>query len=303
MKLFSLILPRLYRALLLLLIMTVAPAIGGQPPAIAIIQGQNAAPYQQTVASFKAAIQQARPDIEFIQSDDMKALQPSQLVFALGSAAAHQSHTELSDHALLATMLIDDQEVQDASQATGVLLKVSVQQQLEWHRRLLPNAKRVGVLYDPQLNQQWVTEAKLVAAQMGLKIIAVPVASAQELPSALKELGRNADSILGITDKTVYSGKTAKAVLLFSFRNRIPFVGLSDAWTRAGALYSLDWDYQALGEQCAAIALDILNGKKANSIKPQLPKTQLYMINLKTAEQMKVSISQQLIDGAAKVYE
>ena len=168
---------------------------------------------------------------------------------------------------------------------------------------MLPNATRVGVLYDPQLNQKWVDDAKRVAARMGLEIIAVPVNSAQEIPSALKVLGRTADSILAITDKTIYSGKTAKAVLLFSFRNRIPFVGLSSAWTRAGALYSLDWDYQELGRQAAVIALRILDGQQANKIKPQFPKTQVYTINLKTAEHMKVSINQALIDGAARIYQ
>lgn len=59
--------------------------------------------------------------------------------------------------------------------------------------------------------------SQAAAAKLGLEIIVVPVKTAKGLPSALKSLDRKADSILGIADKTVYSSKTAKAVLLFSF--------------------------------------------------------------------------------------
>ena len=141
------------------------------------------------------------------------------------------------------------------------------------------------------------------AVKLNLKIIAVPVKTVKELPSALKVLGRNADSILGIVDKTVYSGKTAKAVLLFSFRNRIPFVGLSKAWVKSGALYALDWDYLALGKQCAGIAVKIIDGKKTSRIETQIPEKRIYLLNLKTAKHMKLNIDQKLIEGASMVYK
>ncbi len=287
------------------MMITAVPASGTEAPVIAIMSGQTAKPYRQAMESFAAAVKRARPEVEIVRTDsetDSLVQHSPTLVFALGSKSVRKSLEEKGGWELLATMILSDKSLNDSSHATAVLLKTSPLKQLEWHRRFLPNARRVGVLYDPKRNQDWVDAAKIAAARLGLEIVAVPVKSAKALPSALKLLGRNADSILGIADKTVYSGKTAKAVLLFSFRNRIPFIGLSGAWVKAGALYALDWDYPELGRQCAAIALKILDGTKAKMIKPQLPDKRLYLLNLKTAKHMKLEISQALIDGASKVY-
>jgi putative ABC transport system substrate-binding protein len=178
-----------------------------------------------------------------------------------------------------------------------------IRKQLQWHQRFLPEAKRVGVLYNPQSNQQWVDQASKIADKLGLEIVAVSVATPRDITSALKSLNNRVDSILAIPDKMVYSSNTAKTVLLFSFRNRIPFIGLSGAWVKAGALYALDWDYSDLGRQSANTALKILNGTKPEKIKPDVPAKSVYEVNLKTAKHMKLKINRKLIAAAEKVYE
>ena len=283
-----------------------APVLSADGSVIAIISSQQSKPYQQTMKSFQALLRQKHPQVKFIQSDSGvtdEIIPSTALLFALGSSAVRESLDEMADQPLLATMLINNKLLQKTSHATAVLLQTSVKKQLELHQRFLPRAKRIGILYNPLNNQQWVDTANTIAPKMGLEIVAIPVKSAKDLPSSLKLLGRKADSILAIADKTIYSSKTAKAVLLYSFRNRIPFVGLSKAWVKAGALYALDWDYSDLGRQCAVVAMRILDGEKAEMIPPQLPDKQIYLLNLKTAKHMKLDISQKLISGAEKVYQ
>ncbi len=98
----------------------------------------------------------------------------------------------------------------------------------------------------------------------------------------------------------VYSSNTSKAVLSFSFRNRIPFVGLSSAWVKTGELYALDWDYSDLGRQSANTALKILNGTKPEKIKTDVPGKSIYQLNLKTVKRMKLEIDRKLIAAAEK---
>jgi len=289
-----------------LMLTSIAPAMKAENPVIAIISSLQAKPYQQAINSFQTSLRRKRAEIKFIHSDAENAdntIPAAALIFALGSRAVRESLKEAGEHPLLATMILNNKILQNTSHSTAVLLRTSILKQLQWHSRILPGAKRIGILYDPRYNQNWVDSAADIAARLGLKIIAIPVTSVKKLPSALKLLGRNADSLLGIADKTVYSSKTAKAILLYSFRNRIPFVGLSKAWVKAGALYALDWDYSDLGSQCAAIALRLLDGEKAETIQAQLPDKQIYLFNLKTAKQMKLEISKDLIAGAFKVYK
>jgi putative ABC transport system substrate-binding protein len=53
----------------------------------------------------------------------------------------------------------------------------------------------------------------------------------------------------------VYTPETARGILLYSFRKRIPLIGPNEAWVRMGALYALDWDYAEVGAACAHLAL------------------------------------------------
>jgi putative ABC transport system substrate-binding protein len=265
-------------------------------PIVRIASSASSAPFQQVVKSFKQTLREALPQVKFI-IDGQDEVQPAavSLVFTLGSHALKQAIETDAQQNILATMIINESVLKPAKNATAILLKTTARQQLEWHRRVLPEYHRIAVLYNPQINQGWVDEAQKQALRLGMKLIAIPVDSAKKIPAALKQIGRDADTLLAITDKTVYSGKTAKSVLLFSFRNRIPFIGLSKAWVKAGALYALDWDYPALGRQSAAVALKILQGEPAGSIKTQAATTKNYLVNLKTVKHMKLKLTPDLM--------
>ena len=302
---------KLTRLLWLLLLTVSSVALCADAPLVVIIISSEAEAYQQVTKNFEAEMRKQRPEIELIQmlSSDVnkdllsiKETQPA-LVFALGSDSVRKASQQLSDRPLLATMILGDNALQGQTHATAITLDVPIRKQLQWHQRFLPEAKRVGVLYNPQSNQEWVDRASRIADKLGLEIVAVKVASPRDITSALKSLNHRVDSILAIPDKMVYSSNTAKAVLLFSFRNRIPFIGLSGAWVKAGALYALDWDYSDLGRQSADIALKILNGTKPEKIKSDVPGKSIYQLNLKTAKHMKLKINRKLIAAAEKVYQ
>lgn len=301
----------LLKLLCLLLLIVSSAALCADAPLVVIIISSEADAYQQVTKNFEAEIQKQRPEIQFRQllSSDIKKdmflikeVQPA-LVFALGSDSVRKASQQLSDRPMLVTMILGKNVLQGLSHATAITLDMPIRKQLQWHRKFLPEAKRVGVLYNPQNNQKWVDQASKLADKFGLEIVAVSVESPRHIKSALKSLNQRVDSILAIPDKMVYSSNTAKAVLLFSFRNRIPFVGLSGAWVKAGALYALEWDYSDLGRQSADTALKILNGTKPEKIKSDVPAKSVYQLNLKTAKHMKLEINSKLIAGAEKVYE
>ena len=263
---------------------------------VRIDSSSQSAPFRQVIESFKQALTESLPDVQFVGDDQPnESIAAADLVFALGSRALAKAITADAQQNILATMILDDNVLHQAGNATAVLLKTTARQQLQWHRKVLPDHHRIGVLYDPAINQKWVDEARRQAARLGLMLIAIGVDSAKKLPAALKQIGRDADSLLAVTDKTVYSAKTAKSVLLFSFRNRIPFIGLSEAWVKAGALYALDWDYPALGRQSAELALKILQGQLAGDIRIQHAHEKIYRVNPKTVKRMKLTLPASLM--------
>lgn len=142
-----------------------------------------------------------------------------------------------------------------------------------------------------------------VAREMGLTMAARPIETPREIPAALNHLANQVDVVWGLPDHVVLSPETAKPLLLFSLRNRIPFVGLSTSWAKAGALYALDRDYTDLGAQCGEVAMAILNGRPPESLSVASPRKVLYAINLQTARRMKITLPDHLVRGAAEVFE
>jgi putative ABC transport system substrate-binding protein len=120
---------------------------------------------------------------------------------------------------------------------------------------------------------------------------------------ALESLASHADVLWGIADPVVLNSQTAQPILLFSLRNRIPFIGLSLTWVKAGALYALDRDYTDIGMQCGELALQVIQGKPAGTLPPAPPRKAVYSVNLKTAHQLKVEIPRDLVQGAQSVIE
>ena len=123
------------------------------------------------------------------------------------------------------------------------------------------------------------------------------------MPNVLETVAKRVDVLWAIPDSVVVSPETAKTLLVYSFRNRIPFIGLSSAWVKAGALFALDWDYEDVGAQCGELAIRIFRGTRAGKIAPESPRRVTYSVNRKTAREMRVVLSESVISGAAKVYE
>jgi putative ABC transport system substrate-binding protein len=185
--------------------------------------------------------------------------------------------------------------------APSVSTDIPVDAQIGWLRRLLPAARNVGLLYDPALNGRRVDALAAALAAAGYTAVRVPVAAPAALPAAIGRLNNAVDVILGLPDATVYSQQAAKALLLFSFRHKIPLVGLSDAWVKAGALYALDWDYEEVGGYCASLAFRQLAAGRPSA--PPAPPRPRVAVNLRTAAQLDLNWDPDLIRGVDRTFE
>ncbi len=188
----------------------------------------------------------------------------------------------------------------DAAGRGAVPLEVPVDVQIAWLRRLLPAARNVGMLFDPARNEGRVADLAAAWKRAGFVPVVEPVAGPAALPGALARLATAIDVLYAIPDTTVYAAEHSRALLLFSFRNRIPLIGPTDGWVRAGALYVVDWDYADVGRYCAALAQRQLAGGKAPA--PPPPRTRV-AANARTAAHQGVQWDDDMRKAFDKVYE
>jgi putative tryptophan/tyrosine transport system substrate-binding protein len=224
------------------------------------------------------------------------------LIFAIGSLGLDALVRSKVDIPIISCLVLRPEAFSASPNATGVSLEFPLKLQFERMKTILPNVQRVGILYHSAENGARVEEASRIAESMGMHLVEIEIDSPRDVPSALQSLSRRIDVLWGLPDTMTLSPQLAKHTLLFTFRNSIPFIGPSDAWTRAGALYSLDRDYQDIGAQCAEMAARILHGTPVSAIAPATPRKVFHSLNLKTMQQMRISVPDEVVKKARRTY-
>ncbi len=189
----------------------------------------------------------------------------------------------------------------DAANLTGISIDVPPQLRLELVKSVLPDVKRIGVLYS-QATAQNFDEIAAAGKSAGLAIVGRSVATEGDfLPAVQALMGGQADCILMIIDTKVYFGQSVKTMLLESLKNKVPVVGLSMMFTKAGAAMSVDCDYHDLGRQAGEIAARILKGEKPSAIRSQRPRKAQYSLNMQMITQLGKSLAGSAVSGASEV--
>lgn len=122
--------------------------------------------------------------------------------------------------------------------------------QLQLIRQILPQARRVGVLFGEH-SEFLLKELNLAAEPLGLHVFSQRwdnIHDSRPLQAVLK----NSDVLLGLDDPDLYSPKTAKNLLLSSYSRQTALVGPNIAFVRAGSLastYSDQHDWLSLLDQ------------------------------------------------------
>ncbi|WP_085697036.1 ABC transporter substrate-binding protein [Pseudomonas sp. B26(2017)] len=108
--------------------------------------------------------------------------------------------------------------------------------QLQLIRRILPQAGRVGVLFD-QHSEFLLKELQSAAQPLSLQIVPQRWDNTHD-SRPLQTVLKNSDVLLGLDDPDLYNPKTAKNLLLSSYSRQLALVGPNVAFVRAGSLAS-----------------------------------------------------------------
>ena len=306
---------KLLTTLLLILAGVATNAWAANGVAITVISSKNGSPYDETREALKDTLSSRLGTVQFnevvlddsgkLPAAEVEAIKQAKtdLLCTLGSSATRQAWDKFADHPAILALAFSNKDFDESAVTTGVSLEYTIKTQLTWLKRFLPKAKKIGIIYNPEKQGEWLGEESLAASRLGLELVTAEAEGPKQVPAALKKLARHADVLLATADKTIYSRQISKAVLLWSFRNRIPFVGLSKAWVKAGALYALDRDYQSIGKQIAQMAVQVKQGTAINKIPASEPQEVVYSFNLKTAKHMKIKLEPWMTQEAKDVYE
>jgi putative ABC transport system substrate-binding protein len=181
-----------------------------------------------------------------------------------------------------------------------VLNNALLPKRLEVLRQLVPDARLVGFLVNPNIastnNQIQIIQS--AARTMGLELFVLSATTAKEIDAAFASLmQRNVDGLVMGSDP--FFQVRQDQVIALAARHRLPTIYEWSEFVRAGGLASYSADRVEMHRQMGVYVSRVLNGAKPVELPVMQPTKFDLVVNLKTAKSLGLKISesfQQLID-------
>jgi putative tryptophan/tyrosine transport system substrate-binding protein len=187
---------------------------------------------------------------------------------------------------------------------TGVtnIQAVLAGKRLELLKETIPRLSRVGVLWDPQIlgsEQEW-KESQLPARELGLHLHSMEVSSADKFESAFKEATKARSTALAVTQNPL-TVSNEKRIADLATKNRLPAICPRIDYVASGGLMSYGPDQAEAYRRVASMVDKILKGAKPGDLPVEQPTKFEFIINLKTAKQIGLTIPPNVLARADKV--
>ena len=171
---------------------------------------------------------------------------------------------------------------------------------LELLKEVAPRVRRVLVMYDPRDDspKQGMEAARDPAPKLGITLVVRETRTSQEITQALKALS-DVDGFLAIPG----GQPTAhyKEIIQAANAKRLPTIFHARTGSTEEALASYGANDSDIARQAARVVDKILKGTKAGEIPVERPTKLLFIINLKTAKQIGLTIPPNVLARADKV--
>jgi len=161
-------------------------------------------------------------------------------------------------------------------------------------RLALPARHRVGTLLGSE-SRLFEQELQRASAERNLELATVRVDAGDQLPTAVQGVLEDTDVLLALPDPQVFNGATIQNILTAAYRRRVPLVGFSPAYVKAGAMLALYSTPTQMGVQVADVVRAVLAGRPMPP--PQGPRTFTIGINADVARSLGITIEE---DAAAR---
>lgn len=186
---------------------------------------------------------------------------------------------------------------------TGSSDLLPVEEQLKMIRAMMPEAKKIGILYTTsEANSvSTIKEYKESADQYGFEIVDTGINTLADVDMAASDLVTKVDCICNLTDNTVV--QALQTVIEKANAKNIPVFGSEVEQVKAGCVAAMGIDYYELGKQTGEIAAKILKGEETAE-KTDYIKTAdaaLY-VNTAAADKINMSLDQDYIKDAAETF-
>ena len=200
----------------------------------------------------------------------------------------------------VAAQLVKDWKA-SGTNVTGVSDVLELDKQVDLIKRVVPNAKRVGMVYNPgEANSAVVVKAlKELLTKSGMTLVEAAAPRSVDVGTAAKSLIGKVDVIYTNTDNNVVSAY--ESLVKVGNDAKIPLVASDTDSVKRGAIAALGVNYYDLGRQTGKVVARILKGDKPGDIASATSSKLELFVNTAAAQKQGVTLSPELVSSAKTV--
>jgi putative ABC transport system substrate-binding protein len=230
------------------------------------------------------------------------------LIFAIATPAAQAVASKTTEIPILVSAVTDPAAsgLVASNEAPGCNVSgtsdlTPVAEQIELLKEVLPNAKKIAVLYcSSESNSEiQLNLAKKAAEKNGLEVVEASVSSSNEIQQVVASLEGKVDAIYTPTDNTIAAGMAS--VSMVATREGIPVICGESGMVKEGGLITYALDYYNLGAQTAKQAVKVLKDEikiENMAIEYASSDSLKYAVNTAIAEQLGITIPSKILEKA-----
>lgn len=186
---------------------------------------------------------------------------------------------------------------------TGVSDALVLEKQVDLIKKIVPDAKKVGIVYNPGEANSVVVVKKLreLLPKSDMTLVEATAPRTVDVGAAARSLVGKVDVIYTNTDNNVVSAY--EALVKVGNSAKIPLIASDTGSVERGAVAALGVNYSDLGLQTGKIVVRILKGEEPGDIPTETSSKLELFINTTAAAKQGVVLTDELVESAAKVIE
>lgn len=279
---------------------------------VAILQSSDLSYYNEAVAGAKKVLAaDATVKIYDLRGNvtggrtiaqNLRAEQPD-LIVAVGLKAALAAKLEVFDSPIVICMVMSPESYDfTAPNLYGVSMRPPIEQQLAALHALMPQTKRIGLLYDERFSGPMLQVAAHEAEKQGLQLVPALIAAADDLPTALRALTSKIDALWLIQDQTVITEQSVRFILETTLDAKVPVFAFSTTLVQQGAYGALVVDATDAGRQAGHLGKRLLRKEPMKGPRFVLPEKTDLALNLNVASYLGLKPPDQLVRTAGRIF-
>lgn len=230
------------------------------------------------------------------------------MILAIATDAAQACANATKDIPILITAVTDPEvsgivvsNANPGGNVTGTSDLTPVKRQMEMITQLLPEAKKIAVLYCSNESNSEIQANLAVkeAKNLGFETMIATVSQTSEIQTVVESLVGKADVIYSPTDNMIAANM--ETVAMIANANNMPVICGEESMVSKGGLATYGINYYNLGKQTAAMAVKVLKGEASTESMPiEYLEETVFSYNEEVAQMLGITIPEELLNEMAK---